>query len=213
MTKDITILYQGGSGGFALFYYLLLSGKYQTGLPDVDVNTLIQQQFPNVLKHNQSSWKSYEHWPNNLDCKQSSTGPRLFLICNPLFNPSVYNQNMFVANDTFKILLYTDIHLQLRMSWDKQAYWFTNESRRVFNAPLSTRAYLRWILDSSDEHLRLDAVKQTFKPDITVRLEDFINTLHLPNFPEPTTAQQEFLTYWISLQSKRAQQLLKRKGP
>lgn len=41
MTKDITILYQGGSGGFALFYYLLLSGKYQTGLPDVDVNTLV----------------------------------------------------------------------------------------------------------------------------------------------------------------------------
>lgn len=213
MTKDITILYQGGSGGFALFYYLLLSGKYQTGLPDVDVNTLVRQQFPNVLKHNQSSWKSYEHWPNNLDCKQHSTSPRLFLICNPLFNPDVYNQNMFVANDTFKILLYTDIHLQLRMSWDKQAYWFTNESRRVFNAPLSTRAYLRWILDSSDEHLRLDAVKQTFKPDLIVRLEDFINTQHLPNFPEPTKAQQEFLTYWTNLQSSRAQQLLKRKGP
>lgn len=210
---DVTILYQGGSGGFALYYYLLLSGNYKTGLEYNNIKELIQQQFPAGLSVDQKKWKTFEHWPDNLKCKQTNSGPRLYLICNPLFNPNMFDQNMFIAQDTFKILLHTDIHIQLRMAWDKTAYWFTDVSRRVFNAPPSDREYLRWILTHNKEKSQLDSIKEKFKPDLSFRLEDFVSTQCIPGFDLPTAQQQEFLNYWLSLQSPRANNLLKRKGP
>lgn len=209
--QDVTIIYQGGSGGFALFYYLLLSKKFKSGYQINDTAKLIQQQFPGELRESQKNWKLNEQWPDNLACKKNSSGPRLFLICNPLFNPSVLQQNLFIAKDTFKILMHTDIHLQLRMAWDKRAYWFTTESRRVFRAPDNMQQYFRWILNQSNEAAKLEEVKQTFEPDLIIRLEDFIATQRVPGFSVPNQEQQEFLAYWLTLQSARAKLLLKRK--
>jgi hypothetical protein len=211
--KDVTIMYQGGSGGFALYYYLLLSEKYKTGLEYNRVEDLIQQQFPAGLSVEQKKWKTFEHWPDNLKCKQNNSGPRLYLICNPLFNPDMFDQNMFIAQDTFKILLHTNIHIQLRMAWDKTAYWFTDVSRQVFNAPPNDQEYLRWILKHSEENLKLNSIKEKFKPDLTLQLQDFVNTQCIPGFDPPTAQQQEFLNYWFELQSAKAKYLLKRKGP
>ena len=51
---DVTIFYQGGSGGFALYYYLLLSGNYQ-----IDTSTawkIINDQYnPDFLQKDYST--------------------------------------------------------------------------------------------------------------------------------------------------------------
>ena len=93
MNSDVTILYQGGSGGFALFYYLLLSGKFVTGLDYTSIQDLIDQQYPDRLIQNPKLWKTKEFWPDNVLCKQSKSGPKLFLICNPMWDKHALAQN------------------------------------------------------------------------------------------------------------------------
>jgi hypothetical protein len=210
--SNVTILYQGGSGGFALYYYLLLSGKYQY---DIDtVQSMIAQQFPRGLSADPSKWKNNEFRPDNVSLKKT-TGPRLFLICNPLFSPDMYNINQWISDNTYKILLYTDIHLQLRMAWEKRAYWFTEVSRQHFNAPPSDRQYFRYIINSSEQYNKswvdptlLEVIKE-FWPNQMVRLEDFINSKTVANFPEPNQFQLDFLTYWTALQTVKSLHLLR----
>lgn len=205
--KDVTILYQGGSGGFALYYYLLLSGQYQYDIPTVQ--SMIAQQFPKELATNPSNWKNKEFWPDNLSLKKT-TGPKLFLICNPLFNLKMYEINQTVSRDTYKILLYTDIHLQLRMAWDKQAYWFTKVSREHFSAPSSNTKYIRQILDTAVDNYdpMVSQIKEIFRPDQTLRLEEFIQLSSVTGFDVPTNEQLKFLKHWYYLQSAKAKNLL-----
>ena len=205
--KDVTILYQGGSGGFVLYYYLLLTGKYQYDIETVQ--SMIARQFPSNLSTDPASWKNKEFWPDNFDLK-SKSGSKIFLVCNPLLDPSMYQINQTICKGTHKIFLYTDIHLQLRMAWEKRAYWFTDFSRQKLNAPDNNWQYLRWILGSVDqfkdntvESTLLDVINK-FEPDQTVRLQDFINTKTLNNFATPNQAQIDFLNHWKSLQPKKA---------
>ena len=212
--KDVTILYQGGSGGFALYYYLLLSGKYQYNIETVQ--SMITQQFPAELSINPYTWKDTEFWPNNLELKKAN-GSKLFLICNPLFNPDVYETNQSISSNTYKILLYTNIHLQVRMAYEKQAYWFTAVSRRHFNAPNDTKQYLKQILSGSKSYYDKDVDPELlnlitkFSPDQITQLEDFVNSTVLVNFPSTNRYQLDFLDYWKSLQSIKATQLLSKK--
>ena len=204
---DVTIFYQGGSGGFALYYYLLLSGIYQIDIPTAQ--TMVNIQFSDKLSSNTKKWKEQEFWPNNVELKKQ-TGPKLFLICNPLFTADMYDQNKWVSDNTYKILLYTDIHLQLRMCWEKQAYWFTEVSKQQFNASDDNQQYFRQIIGSSKEFkgsqvdpMILDIIDH-FTPDQIVRLEDFINTGALDNFARPNQQQIDFLNHWRQLQPGKA---------
>jgi hypothetical protein len=209
--NDITIFYQGGSGGFALYYYLLLSGEYQYDIPEV--KQMISQQFPATLTDQLQDWKMTEFWPDNRQLK-TAQGKKLFLICNPLFNPGMYETNKLVSSDTHKILLYTDIHLQLRMAYDKQAYWFTPVSRKQFNAPDDIRQYLRQIINAREDYrdIQVDpiflGILEEFSPDQLVRLEDFVKSAAINNFAPPNQDQRDFLNHWRSLQSPRATHLI-----
>ena len=149
---DTTIIYQGGSGGFFLYYLLLLSGKYISGDADIQqsndiistVKQKIVEQFPNSLKDNRSQWKVNEFWPNNSSIKnQLFSKKKLFLICNPLFNEANILDNLKISMGTRKVLLYTDLNIQLRMAYEKNAYWFTDTSRKKFNAPKKNYTYLK----------------------------------------------------------------------
>ena len=204
---DVTILYQGGSGGFALYYYLLLSGKYQYDIETV--NNMVEEQFSNRLSTAPHTWKEKEFWPDNTALKQLS-GPTVFLICNPLFDPGMYKTNQLVSNGTHKILLYTDIHLQLRMAYEKKAYWFTSISKQHFNAPASTKKYLQQILNTSASYNNIQVdpmvpkIIDTFFPEQIIRLDDFIELNAVDNFSNPTQLQLDFLSRWKSLQPAKA---------
>lgn len=204
MTKDVTILYQGGSGGFALYYYLLLTGRFQHSIEETW--ELIHRQFDSDLIKNPSTWKTHELWPDNLALKKQS-GSRLFLICNPLWTEEMTEVNHAISNNTRKILLYAPFRLQLRMAWEKRAYWFTDVSRHAFRAPDSDQAYIRWIKKSTahfkDTQVdpRIPNIISEFKPDVILSINELLS--------EPATPdQRKFLDLWISLQPKKAQHLM-----
>jgi len=205
--NDITILYQGGSGGFALYYYLLLTGRYQYTTDTVQ--HMIAQQFPQELSTAPKTWKQYESWPNNVELKTKS-GHKIFLICNPLFNPDMLETNCYISDNTYKILLCADVHLQLRMAYDKQAYWFTDVSREQFSAPDCDKKYMRQILDSAVDSLdpQIQQIQQVFEPDQVLDLVQFVNLDATPQHLSPTQSQMDFLKRWRLLQTAKAQRLL-----
>ena len=218
LDTDTTIIYQGGSGGFFLYYLLLLSGKYISGDADIqqssDVVSTVKQkileQFPDSLKDNQSQWKVKEFWPNNNSIKnQSFFKKKLFLICNPLFNQSNILDNLKIANGTKIVLLYTDINAQLRMAYEKNAYWFTEVSMKKFNAPPTKYRYMQQIKSNYTvvNNTRVDPCVSNlitmFKPDFIINLSDLIRGKDL------NLDQRTFLTHWLSLQSRKAIRCLK----
>jgi hypothetical protein len=207
--KDVTILYQGGSGGFALFYFLLLSEKFVTGLKNKNIQQLIDIQYPDRLATEPRKWKHNEFWPDNNWCK-TLPGRKLFLICNPLWNNKIAEQNLKLSEHTHKILLYTDFKLQLRMCWEKQAYWFTDISKKAFNAPSSTGKYLKQIIQTQHNGFdpELERIQKTFYPDQQVDLKDFVSTKHIVNFDPPNSQQLDFLNRWIQLQPTKVKNLL-----
>ena len=204
MTGDVTILYQGGSGGFALYYYLLLTGQFQHSIDQTW--ELIHHQYPNDLLINTRSWKNNECWPNNLELKRQS-GARLFLICNPLWDTDMIKVNHDVSDNTHKILLYTSIDLQLRMAWEKRAYWFTNISRQVLQAPDSDQQYIRQIKQSAVDFdtIKVDPlvpkIIDEFAPDKVISLKEFITA-------PASTDQRRFIDLWIKLQPKKSLRLM-----
>jgi hypothetical protein len=210
MTRDVTILYQGGSGGFALFYYLLLSGKYHTGLEYNSVQDLIDTQFPDSLITSPATWKHNEFWPDNQKCKLTKPSPRLFLICNPLWTDSMMQQNLSTSAGTHKILLYTNFKLQLRMAWEKQAYWFTKISKQAFRAPADPKQYLRQIIKTQVNNLdpQVQRVEKLFQPVQKVELTEFVQSRMLNGFDAPNSEQLKFLDRWFMLQPKKVQRLL-----
>jgi hypothetical protein len=209
MSADITILYQGGSGGFLLFYYLLLSGNYHTGLQYQSVQSLIDQQFTPDLVTQPNQWKTREFWPDNLHCKKQSLSPRLFLICNPCW-PGMTEQNQFVSQHTQRYLLWTDIHTQLRMAYEKKAYWFTDVSRQHFNAPAKDGEYIKHILQSAldQQDPKIAEIKKLFCPQHTIQLQEFLQTRQLPGQPTASEHQNQFTDYWLSLQPPKVRHLL-----
>jgi hypothetical protein len=209
--KDVTILYQGGSGGFALYYYLLLSGNYQ--YKTEAVQSMIAQQYPNNLLTDPAKWKEKEFWPDNIKLK-SQPGPNLYLICNPLFNSDMYKIHQLICNSTYKILLYTDLHLQLRMAYEKQAYWFTKLSRRQFNAPTNNKIYIKQIINSGtlynnyvSDH-NIPKIVEQFSPNQCINLKNFIKTKTISGFELPNNHQLKFLDYWLSIQPAKSKFLL-----
>jgi hypothetical protein len=202
--QDTTIIYQGGSGGFLLYYSMLLTGKYTTGLPTTNYQKLFQDQFPSSLATDRSKWKLTEHWPDNLLCKKDiADKPRLFLFCNPLFNSKSDQFIIDIAKNTKIILLYTDLHTQLRLAFDKNAYWFTELGASRFNPEnLPKKHYIKNILRAG-VHWREDLcdpalpiIEQVYSVAEYIKLQDLM------------LDDTALTSHWLSLQSSKARRLL-----
>jgi hypothetical protein len=216
MHRDCTIFYQGGSGGFALYYYLLLSGKFHMSIEFTWDR--IRHQFPSHLAHNPGPWKTHELWPDNWAVKKQP-GSRLFLICNPLWNDDMIEVNHAISDNSHKILLYAPLELQLELAWSKQAYWFTDESRQRFAASSNEQKYIKWIKQSgvpfggTQVDPRVPDVIKEFQPDKILRLDEFVSG---PSDPDDLDChrqtanpdQKKFLDHWINLQPKKARHLM-----
>jgi hypothetical protein len=205
MTQDVSILYQGGSGGFVLYYYLLLTGQFQHSIEETW--QLIDQQFPAELACNHRDWKRFEIWPNNQELK-TTTGRKLFLVCNPIWG----DFNRDIPTDTYKIFLYTSLYLQLRMAWEKKAWWFFELVRKLHQAPDNNQIYIREIITKAATFngQKVDPyvpeIAQYYNPEYIVKLEDFVKQKKL--IEEPTQDQLKFLDRWIGLQPKKALRLM-----
>lgn len=201
--RDVTLMYQGGSGGFYAYYQLLLTGEFQSGI-DVEVGRAIAHQFP--AGRDLGLWKTSEIWPDNHALKYMDVDKRkLFLICNPTFNPDCRDDNLRIAEGTQVVLLTTPLSIQLRMAYDKRAYWFTEVSRRHFLASEDQRQYLRWIRSRHAQGYdpELNHIRSLFKPEVELDLSCLLRVEY------PLSQQKEFRDHWLGLQSLRAQLLLK----
>jgi hypothetical protein len=186
---------------------MLLSGEYTTGLDLNNIEHYIKEQYHNKLVDDKKSWKvDSEHWPNNLECKNTpSDKPKLFLACNPTLSPYFINKELqYIINDTKVILLYSDLRTQLRMSYDKQAYWFSELSRGKFNRSFySNQAFIRKIINSGvlwkDELCdpELPKIEKIFPNLETVNLRDL-----LQNYPK-NPKQQWLIDRWLSLHTTK----------
>ena len=190
--KPTTIIYQGGSGGFFLYYLLLLSKD--SHLPSDIVWRKIYNQFPEFLKNNIKDWKKYEEWPDKND--------KVSMLCNPFFNKDLILKNYQSTKNRYKILLYTDLSTQLRLAYDKNAYWFTDISKQYFNAPDSITAYLRQIKSNYKlfENKKVDPevvkINSVYNPELILDLKDILKmNLNID--------QEKFKTYWLSIQSSK----------
>lgn len=209
--QDVTIVYPGGSGGFLLYFLLLLTENFISGDELIlnsnnllqSINDRISQQYPNSLMNNSKNWKVNEIWPNNFAIKYKSLNKRkLFLICNPLFEKNEFYKNLEISSNTFIILLYTNIHLHLRLAYDKNAYWFTDVSRKKFKAPEKDYEYITKILKNTllyqDKLVAQDVVSiiKIWKPNIIIDLNDLTKL-------EWNRNQKEFLKFWYKLQTAK----------
>jgi len=215
--SDITVVYQGGSGGFFLYYLLLLSGHFISGEKSIiesngdatEVWKLINSQFPTSLKNQNDGWKHTEHWPDNKLCANTSTSKRkLYLVCNPLFAPETYEHNKWITSISTPVLLYTDLKTQLRLAYDKRSYWFTPASMKVFNPtykPLGDYMHQirkdRTIFEGREVVSILPKVVSEFNINHTVYLQDALGGM----LDEP---YRHFAGLWFFLHSPKARKLL-----
>ena len=186
---------------------MLLSGEYTTGLNMENIEHYINNQYHTKFTNDKQHWKLFtEHWPNNLECKnQSSDKAKLFLVCNPTITPYYVNKELqYIVNDTKIVLLYTDLNTQLRMAYDKHAYWFNEPSRKQFNRSYYTnKQYIRRILNSGvlwrDELCdpELPKIERIFSNLEAVSLRELIQ-----NYPK-NSKQQWLIDKWLSLHSKK----------
>lgn len=205
--QDVSVIYQGASGGFLLFYYLLLTGHYAHGIQNnLSVRELITNQFPRQLAQDRKNWKTHEFWPDNWWARETHNRPRLYLICNPFFEPTVQQRNQVLIQDTFRILLYTDLKIQLRLAWEKQAWWFTSVSRQRYQQG-TERDYIRWIKNQGPVDPDVQRIRDAYQPNCVIRLEDFVKDPMIFGSP-PSAEQRAFVLYWLSLQSAKSQRLL-----
>jgi hypothetical protein len=96
------------------------------------------------------------------------------------------------------------------MCWEKQAYWFTDISKKAFNAPSSTGKYLKQIIQTQHNGFdpKLERIQKTFYPDQQIDIKDFVSTKHIVNFDPPNSKQLDFLNRWIQLQPTKVKNLL-----
>jgi len=96
-SKNYHLGYQGGSGGFILFHFLLLSEKYfsefNSGIGN-DIKKIVEHQW-NVSDH--KKWKNSEITPNNYltYCSNNSCLTKLLFFCNPTVNDFFYYEYEF----------------------------------------------------------------------------------------------------------------------
>ena len=201
-------MYQGGSGGFLFYYYMLLSGEYASGLNTDNIEEYIEHQFHPILASDKQSWKiDREHWPDNTKCKNTITDkPKLYLLCNTYFYLHFSDARVKEVVNNKIILLYTDLHTQLRMCYNKKAAFFTDEclndpSRPCYNQP--DRKYIKFILDNGvmwkNElcYFELPRYEKIYPNLETVSLRDLIQKY-------PRNEKQAWLIdKWLSLHTKK----------
>jgi hypothetical protein len=121
-------------------------------------------------------WKSTEIWPNNeLTLRANTQRPRVFFHCN--------NQAAWYQYPGTKIMLYTDVHSQLRMCSYKSAGMFfdtAGHSRYSIH-----RQHLKTAVFDQQTQCQIDtwAAEDISRADVLVKLQDLVNC------PQHTLAQ------------------------
>jgi hypothetical protein len=133
-TKDIHLLYYGGTGGLICSHVILQSQQHfclyrtypQKNYKWPDSKAKFLKQFDEVKNyqwniHDVARWKQTEIWPENLNTEQIQIdGLNRLYVTN---NPSSTNMQIYRPTN-INVAIYTDIISQIELSSLKNAYWF-----------------------------------------------------------------------------------------
>jgi hypothetical protein len=202
--SNTTILYQGGSGGFLFFWYMMLSGKYVARLDNLNVKPNIisvadytKMQFPqNIVP---ARWRTYE--PNfNSQLNTNKNFPLLLLNC--------YNTSTNIVQNDKIIIFYTDVRTQLRLAYDKSVYIFRNVYSKN-KQRIDARNHIKYPIIFNNHaisgltHAMIDRHELSEK----IYLQDFLRNDSVLRANE-TIEQTKFVNHWLSLHSPKAQRKL-----
>jgi hypothetical protein len=204
------IHYRGGSGGFLLFYYLLLSGKYVAGINGVNitpniqkVKKLIQCQFPITLSSNKHVWKHTEIFTSP-ELEFPSTFQYLRMTC---------NNNPFITDKNPSYIIFTNLHAQLRLVYDKCAYVFEPGNNKYADGPALKNILLKNTYKSkvrfngiTIEQQVKEMMDRHASPTL-VYLQGLVQGTD-PLCENETSDQREFINYWLSLHTEKEKRLL-----
>lgn len=125
---DLKIGYSGGSGGFLLLHFLLLTNQYYAEFDEqVRIDSLVDLQWSDK---EMKDWKSTETFPNNYKTLLANRSPKLYFFCNPFdfiswpFEELAEKYVSWDSVSTKSIVIYTDITSQLILAYNKKARWF-----------------------------------------------------------------------------------------
>jgi hypothetical protein len=211
--ENLNIFYVGGNGGFFLLHLLLLSQEYACELEQPKLGS-----FDSWFKHFKEciyplqwdvndGWKNNENWPDNMKTllQENYGKPKIFFTCNEF--------NRWKNFPGKKVIIYTDIRTELRMSLFKQANHFLKSKfvdgiitktiavkgiRTVLRNPLEIynniehRKGTQNMLDQSDIRINL---QELIKNPEKVLFDNFGLTLN--------EDQRNHIANWLSLHPKK----------
>lgn len=126
--KDVNLFYFGGSGGFYIFYQLLLTDQFVSMFENepYDVRKAIAEQFDIKIT---SEWKKKEKLPDNTATLElKTTTPKLFMT---FFVPSGVVYTEWLALPGTKAFVYTDCKSHIRLASAKNAGWAADRPLRI----------------------------------------------------------------------------------
>jgi hypothetical protein len=115
--SDVWLGYVGGCGGFFALHLLLLSNRYNCSLSQ-PFDQILQSQWNITHAH---EWKNTEVWPDNTRTLEEFNSPRLLFECNPVVNN-------WKNVPSFKILIYADLFLHLKLSKYKNSFFYHRDA-------------------------------------------------------------------------------------
>jgi len=195
MSEDLNIFYYGGSGGFYFLHQLLLSKRGVCFFEDkINFDIARQHNFGNI--NNPEEWTKHESWPDNEKTFATKLKkPKIFFCVN--------NIDKWFDYPGKKILVYTDIRSQIRLSRYKKSWIFYDKKKRCN----SINDIKNLIKDNKNNMLSAANDAQQYA-DISVKFQDLLNVNSLTNILSSldcvvTQENINFLNHYLSLHPKK----------
>jgi hypothetical protein len=185
--KNLNIFYDGGSGGFYLLHQLLITGQF------ICLFRQKTSDYDDIRNKNFSvdrleNWKKTELWPDNkLLEKIKSKKRKIYFYCGDF--PS------WIKQEGFKLILWTDIHSQLRLACAKKASFFREDF------PISR---IKKVIKTSKNNIIKEVYDNLELADANVKLQDIMTVNGLEKFLDSlglkiTEKNVEFLNQYLKL--------------
>lgn len=185
MTSDLNLLYSGGSGGFVLLYFLLLSDQYSVVFKN---NKSFLEAFEQQWQiTNSDQWKNTESWPDNAATHQLTTDKsKIYYYCNPdLICPPDLGTYC-----RFNLALYVDYASQLELAYYKKA-WIYSKVPRCSRDPKFTA--IREFVNNWRNHY--ENIKDSTWPEYVPIKKIHSLSTHIKNELLQNSYTQNFLDY------------------
>lgn len=147
----------------------------------------------NFRKDKTKSWKKHELQPDNKKTLKLKTNlPKIFATVNQYEDWDFYPGK--------KILVYTDLHSQLRMAYTKKSFWFHER----WGNPNPKYSDIKKILLENPNNIYKDIIEKNLFDYYTVFLQDIITITGLEKVLNDlghsiTQKNIDFINYYISL--------------